>query len=1290
MDWSPEKKELFKFEDNYCVKAGAGSGKTAALVNLNSCFIDGTSSLGSVEIDEILAITFTELAAGEMRERLCRIIDEHIKNTSSENIDEYWKWQTTRRMFAGAHISTFNSFCLRVLKENPIEAGLDVNFETVDEIGASELLEKSCDSVILSLAKDKEFEKIFSNLPHDKLKGHIFSRYEAIEDTTGIASLRDKLKKALETVSNDFFEYVNILISAIYFISSYCSSKAQTRAKAKYIDTWRFYENGLNKFILNASDSKFEDIFDLENKDKSLQALEEFNSLLTPVQNFRKDFRNTTKDEDVKEEVNNMRKSLEAVISVFEFLNSYELTEKLIKIFELIKQDYIDRKKSLNCVDFQDQMTLVRDLLQKNSKIRRHYIEKFKAVVVDEFQDVNKLQKDIVYLLCSDEGKYPKNDIQLDKIKLQNKKLFVVGDLKQSIYGFRGANVSVFSNLIDEMETEKTGKKLTFRENFRTVGNIINPLNNFFENIMDSKKFEGVENKYTTEFDKKDDSLIPVRENFSDSPSIEFVTSLKIVDTTVDYRDNEAETIALWLLNRLQDISVEDRYEKGKIRKAQFSDVALLFKRTTHLSVYLNALKKYAIPYALENGKGFYKTCEIMDLISMFSLLCGINTDFYLASVLRSPFCGLTDEVLARLFAFLNPSEDIFKLFGNNENIGEAEQIDFNIIQNSIFEKFISTDFFDIELNISEKDLKKIEDFKNTLKRLLLISRTLSPSALLRKICSEFNYFYILKGIYLGTAKIANVEYLISIAENYENNISSSVVDFIEFLNKQQIRNTEREASAFSENAVRIMSVHKSKGIEFPIVIVCDVWTSKKVDVSPIVSSPELGICLKNRKTTSKKQTNYLVEKINLENNKREDAESLRLLYVALTRARDYLTIFMPNHYITKDSERELTVTYKPQDWYSLFLLFIGADYWKDIMQTIQEKKVPKVGMFPDLEFLKNGFISKIYSFGEFGEKFNIRVSAPFFEDLEELDSRFSSVYPKLTCNLEEFEKQGRELKKLREDIVKTLKPVGQYGNILYLTPTKILAWFLCKRKFLYEKFKDSGEGLFGKIELTGNFLNKAVEIGSVVHYLLQNIDFSSCDSNVYEDELKDFKSEDSNFVTLEQDTKDFAEKAVANFLNIPQELKEFYKLDSEFYPEHKIYYTIGDDPVLYVDGTIDMMIRTSDGKICVIDYKTGTFEENKAKFYENQILTYMLGLSKIFDCETICGFIVFLNKERVYVHRVNFEKERVDDFEAILKENGHNILNMPLVENLWEKTDNRDNCTKFECPYKNRCFPKY
>ena len=153
------------------------------------------------------------------------------------------------------------------------------------------------------------------------------------------------------------------------------------------------------------------------------------------------------------------------------------------------------------------------------------------------------------------------------------------------------------------------------------------------------------------------------------------------------------------------------------------------------------------------------------------------------------------------------------------------------------------------------------------------------------------------------------------------------------------------------------------------------------------------------------------------------------------------------------------------------------------------------------------------------------------------------------------------------------------------------------------------------------------------------------------------------------------------------KELKPFYKLDSEFYPEHNIYYTIGNDPILYIDGTIDMMIKTADNKICVIDYKTGSFEENKARFYENQILTYMLGLSKIFDCKIIYGYIVFLNKEKVYVHKVNFEQERVNAFEKILKENGNNILNMPLIENLWEKTDNIENCKHFECPYQNRCF---
>lgn len=1289
MDWSAEKKELFKFEDNYCVKAGAGSGKTAALVNLNSCFIDGSSSLGNVEIDEILAITFTELAAGEMRERLCRIIDEHIKNTSSENIDEYWKWQTTRRMFAGAHISTFNSFCLRVLKENPLEAGLDVNFKTVDEIGSSELLEKSCDSVILSLANNSEFEKIFLNLPHDKLKGHIFGRYEDIENTTGIHSLREKLKNAYDSASTDFFNYISILSSALYFISSFCYERVTS--KNKYVETWKFYRNGIKKFILNSNDSKFENIFDINDREKSLHYIDEFKQLLTPVEEFRRDFRNSTRDENVKEEVTNMRDSLEAVTSIFEFLNSYELTEKIITIFEMVKKDYTDRKKSLNCIDFQDQMTLVRNLLQKNSRIRKHYIDKFKAVVVDEFQDVNKLQKDIVYLLCSDESNKTTNEIQLDKIKLQKKKLFVVGDLKQSIYGFRGANVAVFSNLIDEMETEKTGKKLTFRENFRTVENIITPLNNFFENIMDSEKFEGVKNKFTTEFNKEEDSLIPVRTNVSDEPSIEFITPSKVIENTIDFRENEAENIALWLLNRLPEISIEDRYNKGTIRKATFSDVAILFKRTTYLGIYLNALKKYSIPYALENGKGFYKTCEIMDLISIISLVCGINPDFYLASTLRSPLAGIKDETLGKLYSYLNPSENILKLFNNLEEGGESGELNFNSIQNSIFEKFMSIKFSAPDLKISLDEFEKIEDFRTKIKKLLSVAKVLSPSSLLRKICAEFNYFYILKGIYLGTAKIANVEYLISIAENYENNISSSVFDFIEFLDKQQRRNTEREASAYSENVVRIMSVHKSKGIEFPIVILCDVWTSKKVDNSAIVSSPELGICLKMKKISSKKQTNYLVEKINLENEKREDAESLRLLYVALTRARDYLAIFIPNYYITEDTKKGNEVIYKAQDWYSLFLLFIGADFWQDIIKSLQEK-LECDGMFPNLDFVHKGFISKVYQFGNFGKRFNIRVSAPFFEDFNNLNKKFESVFPNLTSKSEKIEAiTKREVKDLHSDIKKTLQPTGTFGNILYLTPTKILSWFLCNRKFLYEKFRDSGEGLFGKMELTGNFLNKAVEIGTVVHYLLQNIDFSSCDVNKYEDELNDFiQSEDSNLNIIAQDTKEFAIKSVMNFLTIPKELKEFYKLDSEFYPEHKIYYTLGDDPVLYVDGTIDMMIRTSDGKICVIDYKTGSFDIAKAEFYENQIMTYMLGLSKIFENETICGFIVFLNQERVYVHKVNFDRKNVTNFEEKLRENGHIILNKPLIESLWEQTENVDNCTKFECPYQGRCYPQF
>ena len=274
-------------------------------------------------------------------------------------------------------------------------------------------------------------------------------------------------------------------------------------------------------------------------------------------------------------------------------------------------------------------------------------------------------------------------------------------------------------------------------------------------------------------------------------------------------------------------------------------------------------------------------------------------------------------------------------------------------------------------------------------------------------------------------------------------------MDFIEFLNKQQKRNTEREASAYSENVVRIMSVHKSKGIEFPIVILCDVCTAKKIDNSPIVSSPELGICVKMKKFSSKKQTNYLVEKINLENDRREDAESLRLLYVALTRARDYLAIFIPNYYITEDTKKGNEVIYKAQDWYSLFLLFIGADFWQDLIKLIEEKRNFN-DMFSNLEFVNKGFLSKIYSFGNFGKKFNIRVSAPFFEDFNKLDNKFKSIFPNLAPESEEKEiPPKRDIEDLHSDIKKTLQPTGAFGNILYLTPTKILSWFLCNRKFL-------------------------------------------------------------------------------------------------------------------------------------------------------------------------------------------------------------------------------------------------
>lgn len=1236
MNWSEQKLELFKFNDNYCVKAGAGSGKTAALVHLNSCFLEGTASIGEVGVDEILAITFTDLAAAEMKERLCSMIDAHIRIASCES--ESRKWKRIRTMLASAHISTFNSFCLRLLKENPVEANLSPDFETVDPAQASELLERSVADALASASVKVEYDEIFLAYGFDDLKDKIIAGIEMARDFSAIGSLREILSKNVYGIKREFKRALGELALQFEYLSEYCDSRLSMGKTSKFVEAFVSFRSYLKTFFLDAAFNKYDDVFENDKNAKIRES--DFKEKFRKVWELSK-IRNSLRDE-AKEEFVNFKNNVEHIRLIINFFEALPLTFNFISLFEITEKNYSIRKRKLNCIDFSDQLLMVKNLLMRNKNLRRKYKRKFKAVVVDEFQDVNKLQKDIIFLLCERDDFEDDfvSDEELSGVNLQKRKLFAVGDLKQSIYGFRGADVSVFSDMIESMEKNKTGKKLAFKDNFRTVAEIIDPLNDFFSRIMNASG-----NKFIYPF-TEDDALEAKRIAGTDSEaSIEFVVSPGFGLDKSDIPATEAESIACWLINELPKVQIE---ENGEFRPGELKDAAILFKRTTKIDVYLSVLKKYSIPYALENGKGFYSSAEVNDLMAVFSFLCGKNKRFSLACALRSPLCGVSDDTFYKVTA-------------------KTEFKDFmEMSDDEIFEL------------VYEEEFNRVVKFRDSLKKLSCIVNLTPPSKLLKYIVKEFSYLYILRNTFAGAVKEANVEKLIRTACDYEQgvfrDVSCSVFDFLTFFEKQKAKDIEREAAAYTENAVRIMSVHKSKGMEFPVTILCDTASKGRGREFGVCFSPDRGIGIKKYNDKRELEENILTREIFLENRLREEAESLRVLYVALTRARDYVVIFLPFVFskgaksdvgaLRQECESffsELSLE-KSDNWQELFYLFIGCGNMTRAFFEYYDNKANN----------EKAFFHKISEVGENGAKNKIKISVRNSDFKPGLNVKNQAITPDADFSAYQVEKE----------VCESLDNIKRYGSLLYLTPTKILSWHLCKRRYLYESFRETGEGSFYVSRLKGPYAEKALEIGSIVHYFLRRIDFSDRRLSPGNQLLRVF--EQAKDLALSADSLEKARLSVERFLSVPEELRDFFRADSSFMPEHKLYFSCRSDPYIYIDGIIDMLIIKKDGDIAVIDYKFGDISSGKVKFYENQLKTYICGIAKAVSIEKIKGFIVFMTPERVDVHRMVLSARKINNFEKKLLDIGRTILRKPLIESEW--TPDRRMCEEIACPYIKRC----
>lgn len=500
-------------------------------------------------------------------------------------------------------------------------------------------------------------------------------------------------------------------------------------------------------------------------------------------------------------------------------------------------------KKEKDVLDFQDLLLKTRDLLKNNKDVRRYFIDKYDYILVDEFQDTDPLQAEIVFFLAEKE---PKAD-EWNECELKPGKLFLVGDPKQSIYGFRRADIEMYNEV--KALIEKQGKIEALKQNFRTVKKIIEWVNNKFSEIIKQSDYQPAYIK-----------IVPYRgDEAQNEHTLVYGLALPIQEEkySVDVkRKKEAEHVATFIENVVNQWEVWDKHAENW-RKLSYGDIALLFLKRTGWKHFEKALKNHQIPYILVGATTFLSTIEIADLINCLKTINNPSDEVAVVGALRSFFFGFSDEEI--FLARQNGLDfDYTKPLPKNENV----------------------EIFRDAYSILNDLHKKRNEMKISSLILELYTKTMAPA-----IYGSFRD---------GEQKVANLMKIVEKARAFDNAATFTFGEFTRYLETQQEApdGGEEEAMVWEagDSFVRLMTIHGAKGLEFPMVIIADhTLTAKEKDSNKW----KIIFDRKNKMAKlllNKDQKIEFRDVIEMQESKKL-AEFNRLLYVACTRARDYLIL---------------------------------------------------------------------------------------------------------------------------------------------------------------------------------------------------------------------------------------------------------------------------------------------------------------------------------------------------------------------------------------------------------------
>jgi ATP-dependent helicase/nuclease subunit A len=1198
------------------LSAGAGAGKTTILVE-HYLHLLGEGYKPA----QIVAVTFTEKAAAEMKQRLreeCRARarqpaagDAASAASASPDVD----WKALVHELEAAPISTIHGFCARLLREHALVAGLDPEFTVLDQTDAELLLEETIRQHLLTrLGSEQTARTLAVTLGYGDLVRILIAlgqnrvKLEGVLADTAYQSPDELLSRRREMIHVRQVEVLGKILEHEKFAPSLQHILDTQGPEGDKLEERRrelheiIVSHGLNECTTeNLSPEQQDSLIAGLKKMRGVHAgragrapeWSKANLDIAQMREAQREFAHdegmlTQFDDDINKAIWNSKVEEE----------SAELTFALVQELKAALEAYAAAKKQMGAVDFEDLLELTRKLWADSPETLERAGAAICHLLIDEFQDTNTLQKQVLWPLVTGQQYDPA--VAPNLAETGGRCLFIVGDAKQSIYRFRGADVTVFNTTRDEMSSQDCCVIHELTRNFRSNASLVEVYNRLFshEAVMGTDEKEKWEATYVNmeiALPPLPKGQHPVEVHVIAAQSASSGEGSEAADSAdmQELRKREARWIAGRLVKMIDDSQMQVRHKSGTEEcwePVRPGDMAILLRAMTDVHIYEQALRRVGLPYYLVVGRGFFDAQEVQDVANFLKTLENELDDVALVGALRSPMIGLSDETLYHLSRLNAPSwwARLQQVVSANAGASGAQADEMSAHTDETIQV------------IEESQLQRIRRAYALFTELRAKKNRLSLSALVQEVVDRTGFSATLAGQFSGAQLVSNVRKLVELAGQFQSQGQAlghaGLRDFIEHITRLTMRQ-EREGQAPIEeesgNSIKLITYHSAKGLQWPVVVLPDLCRKPGGDKPAYRFHPASGFAVKSFpvqavESSAENIWPSVAAEIKEADDREEEAEKRRLFYVGATRARDLLILSAVTK-LTGKGNISQDASDSPLGWVSEAL---NTEIWTDAGSNSADET--------------------LWKWHEEG----LQLS----DCLEISDEQYQPPALPTTGSVDE----------LLPHIVGQVGPVAEtLEGQLRFTATELSLYHHCPR--MYELQNRLGlPGMAPVFGTTSQAALNAMELGTVVHRVLQLVGSGGVDK------LGELVPLVDTPPALPLGT-DFDRRAAEQAASIHAHVRHFvdsnlydnlFQTDSDLRSEVglSVLLTVGGKQVM-IEGKVDALVHTADGQYHLLDYKTGQFDEAMHEQYRVQLGLYCYAVEQATGCCPATASLVYLTQ---------------------------------------------------------------